>query len=612
MMENASLNSLMIVVLLSFLVPALLARFRVRFIPFVVAEIMVGLLIGKSGLNLIHEDQWLNLLSLFGIIYLMFLSGLEIDFSLFPMRQKSKREEGKGNPFLIASLLFLFIFLLSAICSFLFAYFGFIRDPFLMTLILSTISLGIVVPVLKERKMMHTSLGQTILLITVIADFVTMILLSLYVSLQSENRGQALLLLVLFVLFFAIYRLLLAFSRKGKVNPKFFTGAAQLGTRGVFALLLLFAALADNFGAESILGAFLAGVTLSLLSPEPAFVRQLESFGYGFLIPIFFVMVGVRLDLFSLFENGRVFLFLPLLLLALFLTKLLPSFLLLRWFSLREALGTGILTTSTLSLLIAAVTVAQGLGLMAQDVAASLIVSAVLTSFIAPASFARLFPIPEERKITVSIVGVSPFTILTARDLIHDGYEVELYGTRQEEGREGHEKLNVQITEVEELTRRFLEEKGAFQKEIQVFATSSDERNLQLAETAQSLGKGKRIILRLEQTEYQEQANRLGLTHFSTLYSTYTLLMGLIEHPDAIRIFTHQDEGLREIKVNNEKYHGVALRNLHLLGDALVLRIYREDQSIIPHGKTHIELEDRLLISGSSEQLERIREELER
>lgn len=609
MAEHISLNSLMIVVLLSFLVPILLDRFLPRLIPFVVAEILVGILIGKSGLHLVEEDSLLNLLSTLGIIYLMFLSGLEIDFSLFPMGKGGRKGNGGGNPFLLALVIFLFIFLLSAVSSFIFEGFGFTEVPFLMTLILSTISLGIVVPILKEKKMMNTHLGQTILLITVISDFVTMILLSLYVSFQSENKGQILLLLVLFVLFFLIYRLLLVFTKKGHLNPHTLFGTAQLGTRGVFALILLFVALANQFGSESILGAFLAGVTLSLLSPEEHFIKQLESFGYGFLIPIFFVMVGVKIDLKSLFRDPQVFLFLPLLLITLFLTKLIPSFLLLRRYSLREAMGAGILMTSTLSLLIAAVTVAQNLGVMSEQVAAALILSAILVSLFAPMLFSRLIPTQRQRKKSVAIVGFSPFTALVARDLLRDGYDVLFCGTKEASSLS---EAEVSYTEVEALTEENLERKGVFRRDILVFASSSDEENLRLAETALNQGGVKRVILRLEQPEYQEKAAQMGLTYFSTLFSTYTLLMGLIEHPDAIRLFTREEEGLWEIKVENEAYQGVALRNLSILGGALVLRIFRQDQSIIPHGHTRLQVEDRLLISGTPEQLDAIRSELER
>ncbi|PAK74403.1 cation:proton antiporter domain-containing protein, partial [Micrococcus luteus] len=73
----------------------------------------------------------------------------------------------------------------------------------------------------------------------------------------------------------------------------------QIGTRAVFTLILLLVGLSETVGAENILGAFLAGVLVSLLAPNQEMIHKLDSFGYGFLIPIFFVMVGVDLNVWS-------------------------------------------------------------------------------------------------------------------------------------------------------------------------------------------------------------------------------------------------------------------------------------------------------------------------
>ena len=65
-------------------------------------------------------------------------------------------------------------------------------------------------------------------------------------------------------------------------------------------LIIVLVGLSETVGAENILGAFLAGVLVSLLSPNQELIHKLDSFGYGFLIPIFFVMIGVELDIWSL------------------------------------------------------------------------------------------------------------------------------------------------------------------------------------------------------------------------------------------------------------------------------------------------------------------------
>ncbi|HET7616223.1 MAG TPA: cation:proton antiporter, partial [Bacillales bacterium] len=72
---QASFASLVIVVIAAFLTPILLNRLRLRFIPVVVGEIIAGLIIGKTGFDLVDKDVWIQTLSTLGFIYLLFLSG---------------------------------------------------------------------------------------------------------------------------------------------------------------------------------------------------------------------------------------------------------------------------------------------------------------------------------------------------------------------------------------------------------------------------------------------------------------------------------------------------------------------------------------------------------
>src|SRR3954463_10788899 len=99
MEQHVSVISLLIVVTMAFLTPILLHRFKLNFIPVVVAEIIMGLIIGKSGFDLVHQDVWLSTLSTLGFIFLMFLSGLEIDFTAFSGSKKREvLANGKTEP----------------------------------------------------------------------------------------------------------------------------------------------------------------------------------------------------------------------------------------------------------------------------------------------------------------------------------------------------------------------------------------------------------------------------------------------------------------------------------------------------------------------------------
>ena len=278
-MEQHSILSLMLVVTVSFLVPIFLQHFRLSFVPVVIAEIIAGLIIGKSGFNIVSEDFSLELLSLLGFIFLMFISGLEIDFNAFDVKKSVKKNGNKKklpNPFLLALSIFVAILVTSFGLSTILGGFDLITEPYLMTLIISTISLGIVVPVLKEKNLLQSELGQTILLVTVISDVSTMVLLTVYAMIQAEKGMQISFLLILFLGVFVAYRFIKRFF-KVEVFDRLLGGTVQLGTRGVFTLILFFVALSETLGAENILGAFLAGVIVSLLSPKKEFVLILQN-----------------------------------------------------------------------------------------------------------------------------------------------------------------------------------------------------------------------------------------------------------------------------------------------------------------------------------------------
>lgn len=200
-MHGASVTSLVIVILAAFLTPILLHRLKLNFMPVVVAEIIVGLIIGKSGFDVVHQDMWLETLSMLGFIFLMFLSGLEIDFTAFAGgKKKEKLPSGKDAPnaFFVSLIVFVGIFALSLLLSYIFVWIGLMDNAFLMTLIISTISLGVVVPTLKDAGIMKSNIGQIILLVAVIADLVTMVLLAVFASIYGGGDNNTWLLLVLF------------------------------------------------------------------------------------------------------------------------------------------------------------------------------------------------------------------------------------------------------------------------------------------------------------------------------------------------------------------------------------------------------------------------------
>lgn len=617
MEHHASIGSLMLVVTVAFLVPILLHKFKLKIVPIVVAEIIAGIVLGKSGFDIIQEDNWLTLLSMFGLIYLMFLSGVEIDFSSFKFKTKDKKNKQEINPFIVSLIIVSGILLLSFILSYFMVLLGLLNEPYLMTIVLSTISLGIVVPVLKESKILDTKIGQTILLVAVISDFVTMILFAYYLAIKSGNSEKILLLLLLLVVVIIAYYYLKKF-KNGTIFTSLQKGTAQLGTRGVFALILFFVALSESLGAENILGAFLAGVLVSLLSPKKEFIHQLDSFGYGFLIPIFFVMVGVNLDLRVLFSNVSVLLLLPLLVVFLYAARIIPTLILKKWFSWQESAISGVLLASTMSLAIVIASVAKEFGLIDEALSGAIILLSLISCLISPVVFSK-FPIKkEEKKKRLVIVGANRITMPVSLDFQNEGYDVEIYTTNEnkEETKrnifENNERDTTKypLIEIEEINEEILEKMAVFEANVIIFATTYDELNIRLAKRAKDLGM-KQIIIRLESPEHNDRLVDEGFGVFSTMFSARMLLRAMVDNAGFMNLMIKNNDTIQEMSITNYKYNNVLLRQLPFLGDTLILQVYRGSEAIVPHGDTELKVNDRILVSGSLKCMQAMRKELE-
>ncbi|OMP67084.1 monovalent cation:proton antiporter family protein [Domibacillus epiphyticus] len=611
-MEHASLSSLVIVVVAAFLTPILLHRFRISFIPVVVAEIIVGLILGQSGFQIVQDDVWLGTLSTLGFLFLMFLSGLEIDFTMFSSQKKPKAAPKKTknvpNPFSAASIVFIGIFIVSYGLAFGFEAMGLIDDAFLMTLIISTISLGVVVPTLKEAGLMKTVIGQIILLVAVIADLVTMILLAVYVSINSESGGNMWLLLILFatgLLFYAV-------AKRVKHKPLFTalsTGTVQIGTRAVFTLMIVLVALSEYVGAENILGAFLAGVLVSLLAPNHELIRQLDSFGYGFLIPIFFVMVGVELNIWTLFGDPQLLLLIPLLLLALFISKVVPMLYLRRFYDMKSVIASSFLLTSTLSLVIAAAKIAEELGVITTELSGTFILVAVIACIITPVIFKKMFPfelMKTEKKSNVAFVGATQYSLPVSRELSSDQFNVSVY---QGADNEPASPSLFEIVYIDDLAVDSIKSAGLFEKDILLLMTENEELNVQIAIAAKKAGV-ERVIAHAEREESSRQLEEEGIEVFSSILSAKSLLRAMIESPSVPDFVTNSDVALHEIKLGNRAFAGMRLSDFPFTGDVIFVRIVRGVDLIVPHGDTELKIGDRLIVTGSKEYVEELKQDL--
>ena len=607
--------SLVIVVVAAFLTPIIVNRLNINFLPVVVAEILMGIVIGHSFLNIVERDSVLNILSTLGFIFLMFLSGLEIDFKAFKKDSRSRQGKNKQEKNLpshlnLALTVFGFIMLISIILAYAFKWLGLVDDVLLMVIIISTISLGVVVPTLKEMNIMRTTIGQFILLVAVLADLVTMLLLTVYGAINGHG-GSTIWLTGILIVFTIIFYILGGVFKRMSFLQKLMDGTTQIGIRAVFALIILLVALAEGVGAEYILGAFLAGVVVSLLNPDEEMVEKLDSFGYGFFIPIFFIMVGVDLNIPSLIKEPSLLLIIPVLIIAFVVSKLIPVLFIKRWFDTKTTIASAFLLTSTLSLVIAAAKIAEQLKTISAETSGILILSAVITCVFVPIVFKKLFPIPNEvnRRIEVSLIGKNQLTIPIAQNLTSQLYNISLYYRKD---LSDSRKLSDEITMVEiaDYEENLLARLGLFEKDIVVCATNDDEINRNVALMAKKYGVD-RVICKLESSNEDAEIKAQGIEVFSNYLSNKILLKGLIETPNMLNLLSNVETSLYEIQMLNHHYENIQLRNFPFGGDIIFVRIVRNNESLVPHGDTQLRYKDRLIVTGSKEYVDELKQELE-
>jgi Kef-type K+ transport system membrane component KefB len=378
-----SFTSVLVVAAIAFLAPLLLGLLPRAPVPAVVLELGGGIVVGPSALGWAEVDAPVRTLSLLGLAFLLLLAGLEVDFDRL-----------RGRVLELAVLGFLLSFGIALAVGLAFDAAGLVGSPLLLAIMLSATSLGVVIPVLKDAGESGSQLGQLVLAGATIADVATIVLLSLFFSAESGSTTSRAVLLGLFVLLAAAVGLALAGAERSRrlsaALLKLQDTTAQIRVRGAFLLLAAFVVLADRFGIESILGAFIAGAVLKLVDRDrmrthPFFHRKLEAAGYGVFVPFFFVTAGVQLDLGAL-GSGSTLARVPLFVAALLAVRGLPALLYHGAAGTRGAFAAGLLQATTLGFLVVAGRIGMDLGLLSEANGAALVAAGLVSVLVFPSA----------------------------------------------------------------------------------------------------------------------------------------------------------------------------------------------------------------------------------
>ena len=398
-MHEVDFGSLVVVAIAAFTVPLLLAALPGPRVPSVVGEIVAGIALGASGLGLIDpHGAELEFLFLFGLAFLLFIAGLEFEPATLRGTLSGGLRSVAGTP-LGRALLGMGIRLVVAFAiAVALSLGGLLPGPTLVAFLISSTSLGIVLSVLTEHDLLHERFGQRLFLSAAVADFATVLLLTIFFSAGTQSPGMRVALIVaLIALAVALFWGLRAASAQGAVGRTVerLSGApTELRVRGSFALLLAFVAVAGEFGLELILGAFVAGAIVSSLAvgrEHPLYHVKVDAIGYGFFIPVFFILTGARLDVPALLASAETLVLVPVLLVAVFLVKGIPALLYRDEFGWRLCAAAGALQSAQMTLTVAGVEIGLALGVIDEALGAALIGVALLSVLIAPIAFSRLY-----------------------------------------------------------------------------------------------------------------------------------------------------------------------------------------------------------------------------
>ncbi|KDR96188.1 trk system potassium uptake protein TrkA [Peptoclostridium litorale DSM 5388] len=618
-MEHGDISyiSLLVIVLLALFVPIVINKFKFLPIPIVVGEIIAGMIVGKSGLGLIEESSWLTFLYTFGLVFLMFLSGLEIDFKFI----KPARREGQKwhkDPVVTAIMIFVMTLSFSFAISSLLKNMGLVRNAYLMTLILSTTSLGIVVPILKEKNLINTDFGQTILLSAIVSDFGTMTLITFFIAFYTSGATYKVLLsLLLFVAFFVVHKAASKVTKNKVIEDilhELSHATSQIQVRGTFALILVFIALSQVLGTEIILGAFLAGVIVSFITEGEGsqLSSKLDAIGYGFFIPIFFIMVGANFDIKDVLSNPKAVILMPGLLAAAYAVKFIPALMLKRSYPLKMASAAGFLLSSRLSLIIAASAIGLKLGILSKEVNGSVILVAIATCTLSPLFFNHMMgKVEEPEKKKTFIIGINEKSLLIIRRLKKIGVDVVAIAFREDKiDSSAYAGGSLHIGDPSDM--EWLRSTGIEQAKTVVVSYADENIYPKVCKICDVLKRDvgiEKVILATNNSKVPSCIDLESVVAISPDFASALIIENLIIAPNATEIlFQHQDEFyVAEIKVHNLDIAGRAISKLSLPGDCLILSILREDEKIIPHGNDVLEFGDTLMIVGSREDVERVR-----
>jgi Kef-type K+ transport system membrane component KefB len=376
---EVSHTDILIVACVAVLAPVFADLSKRAKLPIVVVEIFLGIIVGPQVLDLASTDAFIESLSTFGLAFLFFLAGIEIDF-----------ERIRGKPASSGVRGWLLSLVLGLAIAFAVDQSGLVDAPILVGLALSTTALGTLMPILRDSGILDQRFGDYVVGAGAAGEFCPVVVVSVILAFEADEPPRALLLFV----FAAIVVAATVFALRARPARVVRLMETTMGTSGQLAVrlsLLLVAALvvlASDFGLDVILGAFAAGIVVGIVirgTESSEFLGKLDAVGFGFLIPIFFITTGMEYDLDTLFSSAAAMALVPGFALIFLVTRGLPTLLLYRGLlASAERLPLALFSASALPLLVAITQIGLDTHTMSAEVAVALVGAGMLSVLLYP------------------------------------------------------------------------------------------------------------------------------------------------------------------------------------------------------------------------------------
>ena len=292
---NQEYISLAAVAAIAAFVPLLIGLFRIK-VAEVVLLLGAGIVFGPEVLGWIQPEGSIELLSELGLGLLFFLAGLELE------QRAIRGQSGK-----LAAIGWVLSLVVALIAALIMTETGKVEDTVAVAIALSSTALGTLLPMLRDRGELSTKFGTFFMGAGAWGEFGPIIAIA--VLLGTKSSFAAIISLLVFgviALLLAVIGNRLATDRVRNIFERGHNTSSQTALRFALLLIIVLLTIASEFGLDAVLGAFIAGVIVRRFAPpseESKLSVRIVSIGFGFMIPLFFVVSGANLDIASIIAN---------------------------------------------------------------------------------------------------------------------------------------------------------------------------------------------------------------------------------------------------------------------------------------------------------------------